>query len=137
MPKILVAVNGSPESEKALKAAVRLAQQDDRDVAALAVLEGPSDPHLRRLSADILEEARAELHALLQAAVNFARSRGVQLTPLLREGQAADAIITCAEQHGAELLILGGAPSKAERRSLGRTADQVSSLAPCTLMLVK
>ncbi len=138
MPRILVALDGSPGSEKALEVAVKLAQQDGRLVSAIAVLERPSDPYLQRLTQDVQAEARLQLEDTLQAAANFARSRGVRLTPIFREGHPADAIITCAEQEGTEIVVLGSSKGSTEPRpGLGGTADQVSSHSPCTVMIVK
>jgi nucleotide-binding universal stress UspA family protein len=74
---------------------------------------------------------------MLQAAANFARSRGVLLTPVLREGHPADAILACAEQEGAELLVVGSHAGTLPRPGLGGTADQVSSHSPCTVVIVK
>ncbi|MCI0456743.1 MAG: universal stress protein [Gemmataceae bacterium] len=137
MPKILVALDGSPGSEKALEAAVRLAQKDGRQVTAVSVLDRSGDPRLEQLAEGVKAQARRHLEEILQAAVNFARSRGVLLTAVLREGHPAEAILACAEQEGVEVLVLGSAGSEAARLGLGGTADQVSSHAPCTVMLVK
>jgi nucleotide-binding universal stress UspA family protein len=137
MPKILVALDGSPGSERALEVAVRLAQQDGRQVAAVAVLENPADPHLKQLVQGIQAHSRQNLEAVLQAAANFARSRGVQLLPILREGHAAETIIACAVQQGTEVLVLGSSGTSAAGMGLGGTADQVSSHSPCTVMIVK
>lgn len=137
MPKILVALDGSIGSEKALEAAVRLAQKDGRQVTAVSVLDRSGDPRLERLAEGVKAQARRHLEEILQAAVNYARSRGVQLTPVLREGHPAEAIIACAEQEGAEMLVLGHRKGEAARPGLGGTADQVSSHAPCTVMIVK
>jgi nucleotide-binding universal stress UspA family protein len=135
--KILVAVDGSPASEKALETAVQLAQQDGGQVTAVTVLDRSGDPHLEHLAEGLKAQARRRLGEVLQAAANFARSRGVLLTPLLREGHPGEAIIACAEQEGAELLVLGSTSGTTRRPGLGGTADQVSSHSPCTVMLVK
>jgi nucleotide-binding universal stress UspA family protein len=136
MRRILVALDGLPASEKALETAVKLAQRDGGRLAAVAVLDQPGDPHLQRLAEGVKGRALRHLEEVLEAAVNFARSRGVQLTPLLREGHPAESIIACAEQQEAQLLVLG-AGRGAPHAGLGATADQVSSHAPCTVMLVK
>ncbi|HKI37647.1 MAG TPA: universal stress protein [Gemmataceae bacterium] len=137
MPNILVALDGSPVSEKALEVAVRLAQQDGRQLAAVTVLDRSGDPHLERLAEGMSAKARRHLEEVLQAAVNFARSRGVQLKPIFREGHPAEAIITCAEQEDAEVVVLGSRGSTTDRPGLGGTANQVSSHSPCTVMLVR
>jgi nucleotide-binding universal stress UspA family protein len=72
MPTIIVALDGSPASEKALDAAVRLAQQDNRHVMAISVLPRAGDPQLAELSQSIAAQARHHLEENLQAAVNFA-----------------------------------------------------------------
>ena len=51
MPKILVALDGFAGSEKALEAAVKLAQQNGGEVTAVSVLDRPANPHLERLAA--------------------------------------------------------------------------------------
>jgi len=86
MPKILVALDGSLGSEKALTTAVRLAQQNGGPLAAVAVLDCSGDPRVEQLAEGPKGRARRHLDEVLQAAANFARSRGVRLTPLLREG---------------------------------------------------
>jgi nucleotide-binding universal stress UspA family protein len=138
MPKILVAVDGFPASEKALEVAVKLAQQDGGQLAAVAVLERPDHPHLEALGEGILAQVRQQqMQDVLQAAANFAQSRGVRLMPLLREGHPAESIITCAEEQGVELLVVGSDNGSSVRPGLGGTADQVSSHAPCTVMIVR
>lgn len=137
MRKILVAVDGLPGSEKALEVAVQQAQLKGGQVTALAVLDRPGDPRLEQIAEGVKAQARRRLEEVLGAAVNFARSRGVQLTPALREGHPAETIIACAEQEGAELVVLGSHNGGDQHSGLGGTADQVSSHAPCTVMVVK
>lgn len=137
MPKILVAIDGSPASEKALEAAVRLTQRDGGQLTAVAILNGTGDPALERLAQDARVQARRHLEEVLGAAVNFARSRGVSLTPMLREGHPAETIVTCAEQEGAEMIVLGGRGDPTSGPGLGGTADKVSDHCPCTVLIVK
>jgi nucleotide-binding universal stress UspA family protein len=137
MPKILVAVDGLPGSEKALEAAVREAQVKGGHVTALAVLDRTGDPHLERLAEDVLVRARQRLEEVLGAAANFARTRGVELTGTLREGHPAETIVACAEQEGTELVVLGSHNGGDQRSGLGGTADRVSSHVPCTVLIVK
>ncbi len=137
MPRILVALDDSRGSEKALEAAVNLAQQHDGQVTAVTVLEHMGHPLPDQLAEDVKVQARRRLEELLQTAANFARSRGVRLTPLLREGQPADAIITCAEEEKANLLVLGASRMPNGNSGLGDTADQVSNHCPCTVLIAR
>jgi nucleotide-binding universal stress UspA family protein len=138
MPRILVALDDSCGSEKALEAAVKLAQQDGGPLTAVTVLEQTGNPRLDQLTEDssVKTLARRRLEELLQTAANFARSRGVRLKPLLREGHAADAIITCAEEEKADILVLGANGQDADS-GLGGTADQVSNHCPCTVLIAR
>jgi nucleotide-binding universal stress UspA family protein len=136
MSRILVALDGSCGSEKALEAAVDLARQNGGRVTAVAVLEQVGNPRLDRLTENAKIQVRGHLEELLQTAVNFARARGVRLTPILREGHAAETIVTCAEEEKADILVLG-ANSHDNDSSLGGTADQVSNHCPCTVLIAR
>ena len=136
MSRILVAVDESCGGENALEAAVKLAQQDGGLVTAVTVLEQTGNPALDQLTDDLKAQARRRLEELLQTAANFARSRGVRLRPVLREGHPADAIITCVEEEKADILVLG-ANSRAGDSGLGGTADQVSNHCPCTVLIAR
>ena len=80
---------------------------------------------------------RSHLDELLQAVARFATSRGVRLTPFLREGHPADAIVTCAEEEKSNLLVLGAGGEPGGTTGLGDTADQVSNHSPCTVLIVR
>ena len=137
MARILVALNNSRGGEEALDAAVKLAQQDGGQLTAVTVLEQTGNPRLDRLPGDAKTQARSHLDELLQTAARFAASRGVRLTPILREGHPADTIITCAEEEKSNLLVLGAGGEPGGKTGLGDTADQVSNHSPCTVLIVK
>lgn len=136
MAGILVALDDSHSSERALEAAVKLAQQNGGRLNAVTVLERTGNPSLDQITDDIKAQARHRLKDLLQTAANFSHSRGVQLTPILREGHPADAIITCAEEEKSEIVVIG-ANSEDGDSSLGDTADQVSNHCPCTVLIAR
>ncbi|MCR4414386.1 MAG: universal stress protein [Thermoguttaceae bacterium] len=136
MSRILVALDDSRGSEQALEAAVRLAQQDGGRLTAVAVLEQTGNPALDQLAEDVKTQATDRLNVLLQTAVNYARSRGVRLIPILHEGHPAEAILRCVEEEQASLLVLG-AGSRNGDAGLGGTADQVSNHCPCTVLIAR
>ncbi|MBN2560459.1 MAG: universal stress protein [Phycisphaerae bacterium] len=136
MPRILVALDESCGGEKALEAAVKLAQQDGGRLTAVTVLEQTGNPALDRLTEDVRVQATNRLEELLQTAANYARSRGVRLTPILREGHPAETIIRCAEEEQSSILVLG-ASSQDGNAGLGDTADQVSNHCPCTVLIAR
>ena len=85
----------------------------------MTVLEQTGNPVLDQITEDVKFRAKTVWRNCFQTAANFARSRGVRLTPVLREGQPADAIIACVEEQRAEILVLG-ANSRARRLRPGR-----------------
>jgi nucleotide-binding universal stress UspA family protein len=137
MSRILVALDDSAGSERALEAAVKLAQQNGGTISAVTVLDRAGDPHLDQLTDGVKAQARSHMEDLLQAAGNFARSRGVHLNPILREGHPANTIVDCAEQQHATLVVLGANSDAKAGDGLGDTADQVSNHCPCTVLIVK
>jgi nucleotide-binding universal stress UspA family protein len=137
MTRILVALKDSRGSEKALEAAVKIAQLDGGKIDAITVLDRTGNPKLDHLSDRIKLQLQKKLHDLLQAANNFAKSRGVLLTPILREGHPADTIITYAEEMQANLVVLGAQNEDDPQAGLDDTADQVSSHCPCNVLIVK
>jgi nucleotide-binding universal stress UspA family protein len=100
-------------------------------------MEQTGNAALDHVTEDVKTQTRRHLEELLQTAANFARSRGVRLTPLLREGHPADTIITCAEEKQANLLVLGASSDPDGERGLGDTADQVSNHSPCTVLIAR
>ena len=137
MPRILVALDTSRGSEKALEAAVKLAQQDGGRLTAVAVLEQTGNPSLDRIPESVRTQAKSRLDELLQTASNYAKSRGVRLTPVLREGHPAEAIVTCAEDEQAHVLVIGASSKPEGTAGLGDTADQVSNHSPCTVLIAR
>ena len=136
MSKFLVAVNGSPTSEKALEAAVNLAESSNARLVGIGVLDDPGNPQAAFLAGANGAQGRNRLDELLQSAASFAGSRGLSLTPVLREGAAAEAILACAKEEHADLLVLGAGSRDNDGRGLGSTAGQVSSHCPCPVLLV-
>jgi nucleotide-binding universal stress UspA family protein len=136
--KILVAIDGSPASEKALAAAVDLAGHYQADLTALGVAEAPQVVGMVDEVDEIRQSAEGRLKQIGEAAVEYARSRGIALRSVVVRGHAADAIVRYAESEGMNLVVLGQhGHSRISRFFLGSTTDRVSEHCPCTVMIVK
>jgi nucleotide-binding universal stress UspA family protein len=136
--KILVAIDGSPASEKALAAAVDLAAQYKADLTALGVAEMPEVVAMVDEVDELRQSAEAHFRRIGEAAVEYARSRGVALRSVVVRGHAADAIVRYAESEGINLVVIGQhGHSRIARFFLGSTCDRVSEHCPCTVMIVK
>ena len=136
--KILVAIDGSPASEKALAAAVDLAANYRAELTALGVVEVPEVVGMIDEVDEIRQGTEAYLRQINEAAANYARSRGVVLRSVLVRGHAAEAIVKYAESEGVNLIVVGQhGHSRIARFLLGSTSDRVSEHSPCTVMIVK
>ncbi len=132
---IVVPVVRSNESEEALVAAARLADERAATIAVVYVLEVPMS---LSLEAD-LPEQEAEADELLDDAVSLVEAYGVRAVARLARGRTAAAeIIREADQRGAELIALGAKRRHARTGTpiFGTTTDYVLKQAPCRVLVV-
>lgn len=136
--KILVALDGSPASEKALAAATDLAAHYQADLTAISVAVVPEVVAMVDEVDELRQSAETHFKQIGEAAVEYARSRGVALRSVVVRGHAADAIVRYAESEGTNLVVLGQhGHSRITRFFLGSTSDRVSEHCPCSVMIVK
>jgi nucleotide-binding universal stress UspA family protein len=137
--RILVALDGSAGSKKALERAVLLANEAQAPLHALAV-----EDHLPKYAATIdeVKEAQAERHAffneVMAEARNIAAEYEVDLKPEVTVGHAAQTICRRAGELRVDLLVIGhSGHSNVWGNFLGTTADKVSRHAPCDVLIVR
>jgi len=136
--KILAAIDGSPASEKVLAAAVDLATHYQAELIALSVAEMPEVVAMVDEVDELRQSADDYFRQIGEAAVAYARSRGVKLRNVVVRGHAANEIIRYAEAEGVNLIVLGRqGHSRVARFFLGSTTDRVSEHCHCTVMIVK
>jgi nucleotide-binding universal stress UspA family protein len=136
--KVLVAIDGSPASEKALAAAVDLAAHYKAELTAISVVVTPEVVGTVDEVDDLRQTAETHFRRIGEAAVEYARTRDVALRSVVVRGHAADAIVRYAESEGASLVVIGQhGHSRIARFFLGSTSDRVSEHCPCTVMIVK
>ncbi|HSR24051.1 MAG TPA: universal stress protein [Candidatus Eisenbacteria bacterium] len=130
---VLVAVDGSAGSDRAVAEAAELA---DRFGASVLVL------HVRQLVAapgaaavDPAEDARA----IVSRAVAALEERRIQATgESVVEGSVATGIVTAAERHGVDLVVLGSRrPSDLGGLLLGSVAHDVVRRLRCPVLLAR
>jgi len=136
--KILVAIDGSPASEKALAAAVDLAGRYQADLTALGVAVLPEIVGMVDEVDEMQQSTEGHFKRIGEATVEYARSRGTVLRSVVVRGHAADAIVRYAEAEGVNLIVIGQhGHSRIARFFLGSTSDRVSEHCACTVMIVK
>ena len=141
---ILVAVDGSQGSQKALEHASGLQQLTDAELQILTVfrhhslLEGsmsmvrPTEPEnldnvMRDHAKDVAEEAKS-----LAASAGATKVRA-----FVKAGQPARTIVKFGEEHGADLIVVGSRGlGDLEGFLLGSVSHKVTSLARCAVLVV-
>jgi len=136
--KILVAIDGSPSSEKALATAVDLAAHYQAELISLSVAELPEVVAMVDEVDEIRQSADEFFRKIAEAAVEYAKSRGVTLRSVLVRGHAAEEILRFAENEEVNLIVLGRqGHSRIARFFLGSTTDRVSEHCHAAVMIVK
>jgi len=142
---ILVPVDGSDHSRKALEFACDLAKGQGGELRLLHV---PQSPHkdttlafgggsvALHASREELEKAGAKV---LEAAKRAAQERGCDVAGAdVAPGDPAQAILDQAQEHGADMIVMGSrGVSDLAGLLLGSVSHKVNHLAPCTCITVR
>lgn len=131
--RILVGLDGSEASKRALLEALNLASRMEGEVWALSVEERL--PHYAASVGEV-DEAKREMDAFFQKVQAEAQDQaailGVRLHTATLAGHAAATIVRFARERGFDLVVLGGSGG-----GLGGTADKVADQAPCSVLIVR
>jgi nucleotide-binding universal stress UspA family protein len=144
---ILVATDGSDDSDAAVEAALDLAHDTSGRLLVLSVVpEAPGDtseagdgkgPDAEPPPRDEDEEV-IEANDLTNDVVDHAVEWGLEATPLVWEGEPADAILAAAESEGADVIVIGSSgKSGVGRILLGSVSDDVIRRSTVPVMVVR
>ena len=145
---IVVAVDGSSFSLRAVSLAGELAALSEAELILLNVIEGRADARMPRplrayaevehvsiTQADVLQEAAEEVLAAANAEI---AARGIHVKSLIAAGDPAAGIIQHARIVNAELIVMGSRGlSDLKGLLLGSVSHKVTQLAECAVMIVK
>jgi nucleotide-binding universal stress UspA family protein len=136
--RVLVAVDGSEGSEKALDCALSICRAVDATLTALAV-EGKLPAYAASLGE--VDEVKAEkdqfFNCVLERAKATASERGLAIETELIPGHAAEVIARYARARGHDLIVVGHRGHFLGDYLLGSTADRVAHHAHCPVMVVR
>ena len=124
--KILLATDGSRFSQDAAQLVMRLPWPASRDLTVLSVSENRQqhDPQ--------------QLEALEREAERFTAAGGWTPQTLARRGQAANEIVSAAEELGADVIAMGSRGLGGVKRFvLGSVSEQVMTYAPCSVLIAR
>jgi nucleotide-binding universal stress UspA family protein len=136
--KILVPLDGSEHSIKALKMAVQIALKFDGKITLIHVYSigglaiSPQPVYefvqaIRKIGAGILADGEKKVKA-----------EGVQVETLLKEGHAVEEIIKTCREGKFDLVVMGARGiSRIKEMLLGSVSDGVTRHAQCPVLVVK
>ncbi len=138
---ITVGTDGSDTANRAVDFALEMAERFGAKVVVASSYRPVSEDRLRHEQKGAPEDIQwsinptEDVDSALRGVEEKARARGLEVTSEAREGDPADVLCDIAEQHGADLLVVGNKGMK--RRVLGSVPNSVSHKAPCSVVIVK
>jgi nucleotide-binding universal stress UspA family protein len=138
--KILVPVDGSENSLRALDHAIFLAKTTGASLTVIHVIENPPTVYIesQKLLKDLLANYRAESAKVLDGCRQTAERRGVKLETVIAEGDAAYSITGYAHRKGFDLIIIGSRGlGKFKEMVLGSVSNKVLHHTKCSVLIVK
>jgi nucleotide-binding universal stress UspA family protein len=138
---VAVGTDGSETAEKAVGAAIDLAQRFEGKVVFISAYRPVDDARLRREQRDAPPQHHwrinptEDVEAILRDAEEKADERGVKWASEASEGDPADVLVELAEKHEADVIVVGN--QGMQRRILGSVPNSVSHKAGCSVLIVK
>ena len=144
--KILVAIDGSPQSDKAAEEAVRLAagnqsQFKSRIYALLVLPNVPTStytdfvPSTPMTETDTWDEMRQRIFYVVE---KCAAEHDIPLEMIVEYGDPADKMISLAKREEIDVIVIGSSGKGfIERRIKGSVSHKVASSAPCSVYIVR
>jgi len=141
--RILVALDGSDYSLKALDFAVDLAKKYQSQLVLVHVVMrqiyaiNPPEAGILAGTA-IVRELEAEGKAILAKGEQTVKAQGVPVEIRLRQGVPAEELLRAAAEEKADLMVLGSRGlSQVRAFLLGSVSDKVSHHAKCPVLIVR
>jgi len=138
MNKILVGLDGSPNSFKALEEAISLAKLNNAELHTISVEELP---HFSETVSEVEEEKESEdskYNEIITKAKEMAAARNIQLETHVLAGHEVKTIIEFIRKNKVDLLVVGFLGRSAIYDwAMGSTSHSLVRLAPCSVLMVK
>lgn len=144
--KILVAIDGSPYSDKAAEEAVRMAagnrsQFKSKVYAMLVVPNAQSSSYSDFVPVKPLteteqwEDIRKRIFYIIEKS---AAEYDVPLEMIVEAGEPAEKLVEFARQEGIDVIVIGSSGKGfIQRRLKGSVSHKVAELSPCSVYLVR
>ncbi|MGV3467380.1 MAG: universal stress protein [Heyndrickxia sp.] len=138
--KILVAIDGSEMSEKALEAGLHLAKEQQAEVTLVHVERNITIPvGLEGTTVDsIYDSIKKEGEKLLNDGKEKADADGINAKTVYLQGEPAVQIVHLAEKEEYQLIVIGSRGlGNIKEMMLGSVSHKVSQMSHCPVLIVK
>lgn len=135
---VVVGVDGSVPSNKALDRVIGEAGTRDMDIVLVVVNEAMGAFSSRPDYAAFLDRLKAESQGILDDAVERVKVAGFQARGVLELGRPAAVISDIAAKEGADEIVVGSLGKDAvDRLLVGSVSSRLLETAPCTVVVVR
>ena len=149
--KILVPYDGSKYSKEALNEASEIAKKFGSALYLLMVVNVSAvkppgmllgimmEKRLKKWSTQLLESVKSKADKILEDEMQSCRKMGVETYYEIQTGNAVDSILTFANRHDIDLIVVGsrGVSGIGKILTLGSVSRKVSEEANCPVMIVR
>jgi nucleotide-binding universal stress UspA family protein len=138
---IAVGTDGSDTAAKAVAFAIEMAERYDAQLVIASPYSPVPEDRIAKEQADAPQEIQwsinpmEDVEATLREVEENAKERGIKTVSEARQGKPAEVLCEIAEQHGADVLVVGN--KGMHHKILGSVPNTVSHKAPCSVMIVK
>lgn len=137
---ILVPVDGSDNSYRALDAALLLSEKLSSNITVIHVMEQFPITHIgsEKLLSEVLETYKKENQDILSKCSEIATQKGLTIKTLLLQGNPASVILDYSKKEKFDLLIMGTRGlGKFKELILGSVSGKIVHHSPCAVMLIR
>ena len=138
--KLLVPVDGSENSLRALEEAIFLSKKLDAQITALHVMEKAPTVyiHPQKELEELLKNYRKESEQILEKCQQIGKNNRIELNMAISEGDVASKIIQYAEKGRFDMVVMGHRGSgKFKEMVLGSVSEKVLHQTKCSVLIVR
>jgi nucleotide-binding universal stress UspA family protein len=137
---VLVPVDGSDNSYRALDAALLLKEKLGSSITVVNVIEQVPITHIEseKLLSELLEAYKKENQEILSKCSNIATEKGLSIKTLLLQGNPASVILDYSKKEKFDLVIVGSrGMGKFKQLILGSVSSKIVHHSPCAVLLIR
>lgn len=138
--KVLVPVDGSDNSLRALDAALLLSEKLGAEVTAIHVMEEIPVLHIQseKLLRKLIDDYKKESQLILSKCSEIAAKKGLSLKTKLVQGNAGSTILDFCEKGKCDVIVMGSRGlGKFKELVLGSVSSKIVHHSSCPVMIIR